>query len=255
MPNDVKKNPTVSELCFYATPWDELHVIIDRLRTEYMHNLGFEPETMDMENKRILDRLATTGMFVSKDGAAIPILAHVTSDLYWYYIVELGFYCSLLFTLFTDHKRKDFMEMTIHHLATVSLLYFSWLCNFVRIGSCVLIIHDIADPWLSLAKMGFYLKWDWLKDSAFRMFAILWFVTRTFIFPVWIIYSAAKEVFYVIDEPFVVYYIFNAFLLILQVLSLLWSWSIAKIVYHILLDGKSEDIRSDNEDDDSLSSS
>ncbi|XP_052803721.1 ceramide synthase 5-like [Mya arenaria] len=31
---------------------------------------------------------------------------HVTSDLYWYYTVELGFYCSLLFTIFTDHKRK-----------------------------------------------------------------------------------------------------------------------------------------------------
>ncbi|XP_052803598.1 ceramide synthase 4-like [Mya arenaria] len=179
---------------------------------------------------------------------------HVTTDLYWYYTVELGFYCSLLFTIFTDHKRKDFKEMTMHHLATISLLYFSWLVNFVRMGSFVLIIHDIADPWLSLAKMGIYLKWDWLKNGAFGLFVILWFITRTFVFPGWLIYSTAIEIFHFIDEPFFVYYFVNVFLLILQVLSLLWSWSIGKIIYNTLFAGGAEDIRSDTEEGDSLSS-
>ncbi|KAL4222530.1 Ceramide synthase 5 [Mactra antiquata] len=30
----------------------------------------------------------------------------VDPDIYWYYIIELAFYWSLVFTLFTDHKRK-----------------------------------------------------------------------------------------------------------------------------------------------------
>ena len=35
--------------------------------------------------------------------------------------------------------------MIIHHVATMALLYFSWVMNFVRIGTLVLIIHDAAD--------------------------------------------------------------------------------------------------------------
>lgn len=30
----------------------------------------------------------------------------VTDDIYWYYLIELGFYMSYLYMLFTDHKRK-----------------------------------------------------------------------------------------------------------------------------------------------------
>jgi len=33
-------------------------------------------------------------------------LQHVSEDMYWHYVIELGFYWSLVFTLFTDHKRK-----------------------------------------------------------------------------------------------------------------------------------------------------
>jgi len=51
---------------------------------------------------------------------------------------------------------QDFLEMTVHHLATISLLYFSWMVNFVRIGSFVLIIHDVADPWLSVRSLAYH---------------------------------------------------------------------------------------------------
>ncbi|WAQ94998.1 CERS5-like protein [Mya arenaria] len=69
-----------------------------------------------------------------------------------------------------------------------------------------------------------------------------------------LIYSTAIEIFHFIDEPFFVYYFVNVFLLILQVLSLLWSWSIGKIIYNTLFAGGAEDIRSDTEEGDSLSS-
>ena len=41
--------------------------------------------------------------------------------------------------------------MMIHHMATISLLYFSWAVNFVRIGTLVLVVHDIADIPLSVS--------------------------------------------------------------------------------------------------------
>ena len=33
----------------------------------------------------------------------------------------------------------------IHHVATINLIYFSWLANFPRMGSVVIVVHDIAD--------------------------------------------------------------------------------------------------------------
>ena len=37
------------------------------------------------------------------------------------------------------------MEMIIHHIATIVLLYFSWINNFSRIGTLVMLVHDAAD--------------------------------------------------------------------------------------------------------------
>ena len=33
----------------------------------------------------------------------------------------------------------------LHHIATINLIYFSWLANFPRMGSVVIVVHDIAD--------------------------------------------------------------------------------------------------------------
>lgn len=40
--------------------------------------------------------------------------------------------------------------MIIHHIATIILLYFSWMMNLVRIGTLVLFVHDAADPFLAV---------------------------------------------------------------------------------------------------------
>ena len=33
-------------------------------------------------------------------------LQTVSNDIYWYYLLELGYYISYIYMLFTDHKRK-----------------------------------------------------------------------------------------------------------------------------------------------------
>jgi len=65
-------------------------------------------------------------------------------------MIELAFYWSLLFSQFIDVKRKDFWQMFLHHIATICLLSFSYIINFVRIGSLVLVVHDCADYWLEV---------------------------------------------------------------------------------------------------------
>ena len=40
--------------------------------------------------------------------------------------------------------------MFLHHIATISLLSFSYIVNFVRVGTLVLVIHDCGDYWLEV---------------------------------------------------------------------------------------------------------
>lgn len=69
---------------------------------------------------------------------------------YNYYVAELAFYWSLMFSQFTDNKRKDFIIMLVHHLATITLITFSYANNMLRAGTLVMCVHDASDIFLEV---------------------------------------------------------------------------------------------------------
>lgn len=70
----------------------------------------------------------------------------ITDEVFWYYMVQAGLYWSLLLSTFIfDVRRSDFWQMMLHHAVTILLLSMSWTINFVRVGSLLLFIHDLAD--------------------------------------------------------------------------------------------------------------
>jgi hypothetical protein len=111
----------------------------------------------------------------------------ITNDVWWYYMLSLSFYWALLFSVFEDIKRKDFLEMMIHHIITILLLVLSWTCNLVRVGTLVLVIHDCADIFLESAKMMKYIKWQRTCDILFGIFTLTWIGTRLVMYPFWIL--------------------------------------------------------------------
>lgn len=40
--------------------------------------------------------------------------------------------------------------MFVHHMTTITLMAFSWTCNLIRVGTLVLLIHDVADGFLEV---------------------------------------------------------------------------------------------------------
>lgn len=102
----------------------------------------------------------------------------VSTDVWFYYMVEMAFYWSLSFSQFFDVKRKDFWEMFIHHQATIALIGFSWTTHFVRIGTLVLIVHDCGDPLLELAKLLRYAKYCRASEAVLVVFTPIWVISR-----------------------------------------------------------------------------
>jgi len=173
----------------------------------------------------------------------------IERSVWWYYMIELSFYWSLSISQFTDVKRKDFVEMFIHHLTTIALLSFSWTCNLTRCGSLVLLTHDCADIFLEAAKMLHYAKLNMLCDITFAVFLLVWTCTRLGVFPTWIFYSSTVEAPQIL-EMFPAYYIFNGLFSVLLILHVVWTYFIYKVAYRSLTkQGKKQDTRSDSEEE------
>ncbi|TSK53726.1 Ceramide synthase 4 [Bagarius yarrelli] len=172
----------------------------------------------------------------------------VAKSHYWYYILELSFYLSLLLCVSVDVKRKDFKEQILHHIATISLISFSYCNNYIRVGTVVMLLHDSSDFLLESAKMFNYAGWKKTCDSLFIVFAVVFLGTRLFVFPCRVLYSTFVES---LDffKPFPAYYLFNGLLLVLQALHMFWAYLILRMLYKFIFLGKVEkDERSDESD-------
>lgn len=171
----------------------------------------------------------------------------ITNDVWWYYMLSMSFYWSLCVSQFFDVKHKDFWQMFIHHIATVSLMCFSWVCNLHRIGSLVLVIHDCADIFLEAAKMAKYANYQKTCDIIFGIFTILWIITRLGLFPFWIIYNTTITATSIVPL-FPAYFIFNGLLIVLFILHIFWTWIILQVAIKAICSGQMEgDIRSESE--------
>uniref|UniRef100_A0A667Y1F5 Ceramide synthase 4a n=1 Tax=Myripristis murdjan TaxID=586833 RepID=A0A667Y1F5_9TELE len=161
----------------------------------------------------------------------------VAQEHYWYYILELGFYWSLLLCVSVDVKRKDFKEQIIHHIATIFLIGFSYCANYVRVGTLVMLVHDSSDFLLESAKMFNYAGWRKTCDTLFVIFSLVFLVTRLVVFPGRVIHTTlvvSMDFF----QPFFGYYFFNALLLVLQALHIFWAYLILRMVYKFVFLGK-----------------
>jgi hypothetical protein len=179
----------------------------------------------------------------------------ITAMINLYYQIELGCYIHQLH--WTEVTRSDAAEMILHHCITIILIVASYLTNFTRIGTSILLVHDFADIFLEYGKcMNYTSKTPEFKpwaskitDGFFACFAISFFVTRLVLYPRFLVYSLLFE------APEIMgmwpgYWLFATMLVGLQCLHIFWFYLISRMIYRMLVVGEIEkDVRSDEEDD------
>jgi len=173
-----------------------------------------------------------------------------------YYIFQLSACCLNLLTHFSDKRRKDFWQMFIHHIVTFILIFGSWITNTIRIGSVILLLHDVVDPVLQSTKMAAYSKRVTLSTVLFAVFALLWFSTRLLLFPLRVISSCSSERVDVFAAAGVVnerletlFRIFIACLWVLYILHWIWFYNIVVLITKVAKGENVKDTRSEDEDD------
>ncbi|CAD7949914.1 unnamed protein product [Amoebophrya sp. A120] len=159
-----------------------------------------------------------------------------------WYLWQLAFWISSLIYLFLEKRRKDFYMMLTHHLATCTLVFFSYWWNYWRIGLLVLLFHDAVDIFLYATKAGKDSLPRKITEILFVFFLLSYLVLRLILYPSICVYTAVRTGWgdivdpvlkYLFDlKPFPVdremkssgagFYSMPALLCVLQVLHILW---------------------------------
>lgn len=160
-------------------------------------------------------------------------------------------------SLFLEVIRKDFVVMMLHHVLTVSLLLYSFIARFHKIGLLVLFLQDIGDIVLELGKTSFYFKErrgkshaipEYFANFFFAVFTMQHVLFRLYWFPTKVIYSS-MHVSVIIHPAGPGYLPFNIMLVALYIMQVYWFKFIVRLLIKILV--YKESVRDEREYDES----
>lgn len=211
---------------------------------------------------------------------------HLEASLKCYYISQLAFWSQQIAVLHLERRRKDHLQMLLHHVVTIVLLAGSYSYRQWRAGNAVLVCMDLADIILPLAKVMRYLSLQRCCDAAFAAFVATWIITRHgfFLAICWSIhehvngttmaygtYSLATgallspesnndvlvNIFQTFLNPLAKTVAFNAnvrrlflgLLLLLQCITVVWFAMIVRVIFRMICGEGATDSRSDDEDE------
>jgi len=175
----------------------------------------------------------------------------ITFEYKIWYLMQLGYYwsCFLLQHFNYDVKRKDDLQMLLHHICAITLISGSYVYGYPLLGGMLLCLDDINDFILNFGKVFNYLKMQTMANILFPIFLVTWIVTRLVLGTTKILYSSFYETYEAYRGPAPWhYYAFNLGLIILQVLNFYWFYLICQIAKKVIFGSSgASDIREEGE--------
>ncbi|RPA75679.1 longevity assurance proteins LAG1/LAC1 [Ascobolus immersus RN42] len=181
-----------------------------------------------------------------------------------YYLLQAAYWTqqAIVLLLQLEKPRKDFKELVLHHVITVSLIALSYRFHFTHIGLAVYITHDISDFFLATSKTLNYIDVSWIGPY-FVLFMASWIYCRHYI-NLGILWSVLTEFRtvgpWVLDweggsyKCRIAQVITFGLLASLQAVNLFWLRLILRIARRYVAPKEGEglkDVRSDDEDSES----
>lgn len=171
----------------------------------------------------------------------------------------------LVSVLLLEHRRKDFWEMVVHHFTTAVLIMLSYASDYVRVGCIVMVLLDVGDPPLHVAKMCKYVSevkgprqgfWSTIADLWFGIFVLDFPTTRLGLYS-YVVWSSTFELYTVATPelpwaeavPVIGWHPVACWLMLwlLLALQVFWNFMLFKAVVRVIMKGDLQDTRSDTE--------
>lgn len=106
----------------------------------------------------------------------------------------MAYHCyELSHTILADRHRVDFPEYVLHHFLTFTLVFFSYLLNYLPIGAAVMVLHDVTDLTASFFKLMIDVTPFALQMTSFVLMLVSWAYFRLYFFPVHVIGRIYEE--------------------------------------------------------------
>ncbi|KAI8994830.1 TLC domain-containing protein [Pilobolus umbonatus] len=182
-----------------------------------------------------------------------------TKEFKYYYLVQFAYWLQQIFVLQIEAPRKDYKELVLHHINTLLLISFSYVCNFTRVGNAVFVCMDLPDAILAIAKSFNYICPGLICNTAFACMIVSWIYTRIYLYGRIIVSTLTEPDLYVpefkLDPlngqwfPYFVKYIIAGLMIGLYLLIIFWTVMIFKVLLRILRTTEVTDVRSDDEEE------
>lgn len=166
----------------------------------------------------------------------------------WVCSVELAYYVSGVGMLaLWEVSRKDQSVMMLHHFLAIIIMGSCYLCNYTRSCCVAMLIHDINDVIMELAKISNYNNLTTLANALFVLFVLCWVALRMVAYPSIIIQSTLFEIRKVIGPDPPCYWVINVPILLLYCIHIYWLYLILEIVWKMVKTGEAEDVREEDD--------
>jgi hypothetical protein len=108
-----------------------------------------------------------------------------------FYIVKLAYHVyELLNVAIYLRHRRDFTEITLHHVMTCVLVGYSYSTGLIPIGAAIMLIMDCSDIFISCFKMTVdVFSSDFAQAPGYISMLVSWLYLRIYIFPVYLIWE------------------------------------------------------------------
>lgn len=184
-----------------------------------------------------------------------------------FYLIQLAAWLQQIYVINIEERRKDHFQMFTHHIVTCALIIGSYYYYFTRVGLVILVIMDVVDISLSLAKVLRYIGFQRSCDALFLIFLVSWIIFRHGMYN-YILWSAISDGRVLIEpkcyyedangiEPGKLircfnpsaYWILVGLLGLLQCICIVWMYMIIRVLIRLIKGDAANDSRSDDDDD------
>lgn len=95
-----------------------------------------------------------------------------------FYMINIGYHLGQTIRHLVLDRTNDYLEMLLHHLVTLYLLFGSYMINLWECGAIIAYLHNVSDILGHLTKCLGQTTYDKITIPAFICMMGVWFWTR-----------------------------------------------------------------------------